>query len=103
VGSAARQAARRSWLIRSAIFVYGLHAVGAVIERAPERLLELWMAEPRDDARARDLKERAEAAGVHRCTGAATIAGQAGGRCGAPGRGGGNAALKPWDEHDLLA
>ena len=44
--------------------VYGLHAIGAVIERAPERLLELWIAAPRDDARARRLRERAEAAGV---------------------------------------
>ena len=44
--------------------VYGLHAVRAVIDRAPERLLELWMAEPRQDARARDLKERAQAAGL---------------------------------------
>ena len=44
--------------------VYGLHAVGAVIERAPERLLELWMAEPRQDARARSLRERARAAGL---------------------------------------
>ena len=41
--------------------VYGLHAVEAVIERAPERLLELWMAEPRQDARARSLRERARA------------------------------------------
>src|SRR5271166_4130483 len=45
--------------------VYGLHAVGAIIERAPERLLELWIGEPRDDARARSLTERARAAGVH--------------------------------------
>ena len=44
--------------------VYGLHAISAVIERAPERLLELWIAAPRDDARARRLRERAEAAGV---------------------------------------
>jgi 23S rRNA (guanosine2251-2'-O)-methyltransferase len=44
--------------------VYGLHSVRAVIDRAPERLLELWMAEPRQDARARDLKERALAAGL---------------------------------------
>src|SRR5579863_6671162 len=45
-------------------FVYGLHAVNAVLERAPERLLELWMAQPRDDARARDLRDRAQALGV---------------------------------------
>jgi 23S rRNA (guanosine2251-2'-O)-methyltransferase len=45
-------------------FVYGLHAIGAIIERAPERLLELWLAQPRDDRRARELKERALAVGV---------------------------------------
>jgi 23S rRNA (guanosine2251-2'-O)-methyltransferase len=45
-------------------FVYGLHAVNAVLERAPERLLELWIAQPRDDARARELKERAQSAGL---------------------------------------
>jgi 23S rRNA (guanosine2251-2'-O)-methyltransferase len=45
--------------------VYGLHAVAAVLERSPERLLELWTAQPRDDARIRELKERAQQAGVH--------------------------------------
>src|SRR5471030_1907340 len=45
--------------------VYGLHAVNAALERAPQRVLELWMAQPRDDSRARDLKERAERVGVH--------------------------------------
>jgi 23S rRNA (guanosine2251-2'-O)-methyltransferase len=45
-------------------FVYGLHAVRAVIERAPERVLELWLAEPRDDARARDLRQAAVAVGL---------------------------------------
>lgn len=44
--------------------VYGLHAVRAVIDRAPERVLELWMAEPRHDARARDLEERIQTAGL---------------------------------------
>src|SRR5271169_6337304 len=46
-------------------FVYGLHAVNAALERAPERVLELWVAQLRDDARARELKERAGQAGVH--------------------------------------
>lgn len=45
-------------------FVYGIHAVGAFIERSPERLLALWMAQPRDDARARTLRERAQAVGI---------------------------------------
>ncbi len=46
-------------------FVYGLHAVNAALERAPERVLELWTASPRDDVRARDLKELAGRVGVH--------------------------------------
>src|SRR6185312_17281670 len=45
-------------------FVYGLHAINAVLERAPQRVLELWVAEKRDDLRTRGLRERAEGAGV---------------------------------------
>jgi len=46
-------------------FVYGLHAVNAALERAPERVLELWIVQARDDARTRDLKDRADRVGVH--------------------------------------
>src|SRR5277367_3217658 len=46
-------------------FVYGLHAVSAALERAPERVLEMWLASPRDDGRARELKARAEVVGLH--------------------------------------
>jgi 23S rRNA (guanosine2251-2'-O)-methyltransferase len=84
-------------------FVYGLHAIGAVIERAPERLLELWTLESRDDARVRALRARAEAVGIRvqsasndslaRFVGAVTHQGVV-----AAVR-----PLKPWDEHDLLA
>src|SRR5450755_3459874 len=42
----------------------GEASVGHGTERAPERLLELWMAQPRDDARARALRDRAQHAGV---------------------------------------
>ncbi len=45
-------------------FIYGLHAVNAALARAPERVLELWMAELRDDQRARGLREQALRAGV---------------------------------------
>jgi 23S rRNA (guanosine2251-2'-O)-methyltransferase len=84
-------------------FVYGLHAVDAIIERAPERLLELWAVESRDDSRLRDLRARALAAGIRaqplsndsmaRLVGDVTHQGVA-------------AAVrprKPWDEHDLEA
>jgi 23S rRNA (guanosine2251-2'-O)-methyltransferase len=47
-------------------YVYGLHAVKAVLERAPERVLELWIAQPRDaDTRVAELKGLAQRAGVH--------------------------------------
>jgi len=45
-------------------FVYGLHAVNAVLDRSPERLLELWLAQPRDDERSRALRERAQNAAL---------------------------------------
>ena len=87
---------KRNW-------VYGLHAIGAVLDRAPERLLELWMAEPRDDARARALKERAQAAGV-RIQGASheSLAKLVGNVV----HQGAVAAVRPlkaWDERDLAA
>lgn len=84
-------------------FVYGLHAVGAVLEKAPERLLELWMAEPRDDARARDLKERARAVGV-RIQAASTES--LAKLVGDVAHQGAVAAVRPlrlWDEHDLMS
>jgi 23S rRNA (guanosine2251-2'-O)-methyltransferase len=47
-------------------FVYGLHAVNAALERAPERVLELWIAQTREaQVRVRELQERAQRAGVH--------------------------------------
>jgi len=83
--------------------VYGLHAVRAVIDRAPERLLELWMAEPRNDARARDLKERAEAAGLKvQRVGNESLAKLAG-DVAHQGVVATVRPLKPWDEEALIA
>jgi len=83
--------------------VYGLHAVRAVIDRAPERLLELWMAEPRHDARARDLKERAEAAGLKvQRVGNESLAKLAG-DVAHQGVVATVRPLKPWDEEALIA
>ncbi|MDP9082380.1 MAG: 23S rRNA (guanosine(2251)-2'-O)-methyltransferase RlmB, partial [Pseudomonadota bacterium] len=83
-------------------FVYGLHAINAVLERAPERLLELWIAEPRDDARARDLRERAERSGIR----VQNVGGEALAKLvGDVTHQGAVAALRPlkaWDEHDLI-
>jgi 23S rRNA (guanosine2251-2'-O)-methyltransferase len=83
--------------------VYGLHAVRAVIDRAPERLLELWMAAPRQDARARDLKERAEGAGLKvQLVGNESLAKLAG-DVAHQGVVAAVRTLKPWDEETLLA
>lgn len=83
-------------------FVYGLHAVNAVLDRAPERVLELWVAQPRDDARARLLRERAEKAGVR----VQSVAGEALAKLvGEVVHQGAVAAVRPlkgWNEHDLI-
>ncbi len=83
-------------------FVYGLHAISAVLERAPERVLELWMSQPRDDARSRELRERAQVAGVR----VQSVAGEALLKLvGDVAHQGAVAAVRPlksWDEQDLL-
>jgi len=81
--------------------VYGLHAVGAVIDRAPERLLELWMAEPRQDARAKSLRERAQAAGVRVQTAGTDSLTKLAGEVAHQGAVAAIRPLKPWDEHEL--
>ena len=82
-------------------FVYGLHAVNAALERAPERVLELWLVQTRDDARARDLKDRAEQVGVH----VHSVSGDALAKLlGDVVHQGAAVAMRPmkaWDEHDL--
>jgi 23S rRNA (guanosine2251-2'-O)-methyltransferase len=84
-------------------FVYGLHAIGAVIERAPERLLELWMVADRDDARVRALTQRAKAVGMR----VQSVSGDSLSKLvGDVTHQGVVAAVrpsKPWDEHDLIA
>jgi len=84
-------------------FVYGLHAINAVLERAPERLLELWVAQPRDDARTRDLRDRAERAGVRvQSVGGEAALAKLVGDVAHQGAVAAVRPLKPWDEHDLL-
>lgn len=83
--------------------VYGLHAIGAVIERAPERLLELWIAAARDDARARSLRERAEAAGVRVQIAGHEALAKLAGEVAHQGAVAAVRPLKPWDEHELSA
>jgi 23S rRNA (guanosine2251-2'-O)-methyltransferase len=82
-------------------FVYGLHAVNAALERAPERVLELWVVETRDDARTRDLKGRAERVGVHVHTVAGDALAKLVGDVVHQGAAAAMRPLKAWDEHDL--
>jgi 23S rRNA (guanosine2251-2'-O)-methyltransferase len=84
-------------------FVYGLHAIGAVLDKAPERLLELWMAEPRDDARARDLKDRARAVGIRIQAASAESLTKMVGDVVHQGAVAAVRPLRPWDEHDLMS
>ena len=81
--------------------VYGLHAVTAALIRAPERLLELWMAQPRDDARARELKQAAETAGVHVHAVSPDALAKLAGDVVHQGVVASIRPLKLWDEHDL--
>src|SRR6185437_13840464 len=83
-------------------FVYGLHAINAVLERSPQRVLELWVAQKRDDVRTRELRERALGAGVRvqAVNGEALVK-----LVGDVGYQGAVAAVRPlpgWDEHDLI-
>jgi len=84
-------------------FVYGLHAINAVLDRAPERLLELWVVQPRDDARTRDCAIARRRAGVR----VQSVGGDALVKLvGEVAHQGAVAAVRPlkaWDEHDLLA
>ena len=82
--------------------VYGLHAVNAVLERAPERVLELWVALPRDDARLNELRDRAQNAGVHVQSVSGEVLAKLVGDVAHQGAAASVRPLKPWDEHDLL-
>jgi 23S rRNA (guanosine2251-2'-O)-methyltransferase len=80
--------------------VYGLHAVSAALSRAPERLLELWMAS-RDDARARELKQMADVAGVHVHTVTADALNKMAGDVAHQGVVASMRPLPLWEDHDL--
>jgi 23S rRNA (guanosine2251-2'-O)-methyltransferase len=82
-------------------FVYGLHAVNAALERAPERVLELWIADARNDARTRDLNERAGRVGVHVHSVSADALAKLVGDVVHQGAVAAMRPLKAWDEHDL--
>ena len=81
--------------------VYGLHAIGALIERSPERVLELWMAEARQDARAGALRERAREAGLAVQTVSHESLGKIAGEVAHQGAVAAVRPLRSWDERDL--
>jgi len=83
-------------------FVYGLHAINAVLERSPERLLELWMSQPREDARSRELRTRAQNAGVRVQSVGSEALDKLVGEVAHQGAVAAVRPLKGWDEHDLL-
>jgi 23S rRNA (guanosine2251-2'-O)-methyltransferase len=82
--------------------VYGLHAVNAALEQAPERVLEFWIAGAREDARTRDLKHRAEKVGLHVHTVTNDALANLVGEAAHQGVVLAMRPLKPWDEHDLI-
>ena len=85
---------RRTW-------VYGVHAVRAVLERSPERVLELFIAAQRDDARMHEVREAARALGlaVQEMSAEQLLK-----RTGSDSHQGVAASIRPqrpWDEHAL--
>ncbi len=83
-------------------FVYGLHAITAVLERAPERLLELWAVDTREDVRLRELRARAEGAGISVQAAAPAALTKFVGDVVHQGVVAAVRPLKAWDEHELL-
>ena len=84
-------------------YVYGLHAVTAVLERSPERILELSVATGRDDQRIRVLQQSAAQLGLRvQSVSAETLAGLVGGAA----HQGAVAVVRPrapWDDKALFA
>jgi 23S rRNA (guanosine2251-2'-O)-methyltransferase len=103
VAAAAETAVGARVVDQKRTFVYGIHAIGAVIERAPERLLELWIAEPRNDDRARTLRQRALAVGIRVQAASTASLTKLVGDVAHQGAVAAVRPLKSWDEHDLIA
>jgi 23S rRNA (guanosine2251-2'-O)-methyltransferase len=82
---------------------YGLHTVGALLQRHPERVLRLWLQQGREDSRAVHIEQLARAAGkpIERIT-ADRLAARAGNVV-HQGVLAEVIALDPWAESQLLA
>jgi len=83
-------------------FVYGLHAVEAVLRRSPERMLEFWVAQSRNDSRAGDLRALAQGAGVSVQPASSEALSKLVGEVAHQGVVAAVRPLKGWDEHDLF-
>jgi len=84
-------------------FVYGLHAVAAVVARAPERVLELWLAQAREDQRVRHLDEAARAVGLRVTSAAPGALTKLVGEVSHQGVVAAVRPLPPWTDDELLA
>ncbi len=82
--------------------VYGLHAVHAMLERAPERVLELWLKEDRADRRARALRDLAQLAGVRIQAATPALLEKLAGEVSHQGAVAAVRPLPAWDEAQLL-
>lgn len=45
--------------------IYGMHAVNAILENHPERIIQLWVQQGRQDQRMQAILSRANALGIH--------------------------------------
>ncbi len=89
--------------MRETQWVYGLHAVRAILARHPDRVLQVRIAERRDDPRAREIEEMARRLERPMLKIAAEALRQLVGDVAHQGVAAEVAAMPPWSEDDLLA
>lgn len=89
--------------MRGTQLVYGLHAVRAILTRHPDQVVQLSIAERRDDPRAREIEELARRHGRPVQRVAAEALRQLVGDVAHQGVAAEVAAMPPWSEDDLLS
>lgn len=75
----------------------------AVVDRAPERVLELWLADSRDDVRARELRQAAVSIGLRPQMTEPGALSRLAGEAAHQGAVASVRALRAWNEEDLAA